>query len=263
MRLFLKLGGSLITDKTREASFLSERMAALAAAIAAARANNPSLQLLIGHGSGSFGHFAARRFGTVAGVQTAEQWAGFAEVGRTARQLNHLVTEALVEAGLPVWPLQPSASAQCADGVLQHLAVEPVQAALEQGLVPLVYGDVTLDAVRGGTIISTEMIFEYLAVRLRPRHVLLLGEVAGVLDADERLIPLITPATLPELTAALGGSHGIDVTGGMASKVQDMVRLAEHVPGLTVHILSGLAPDDVRAALIDPENSPGTRITGF
>ena len=50
------------------------------------------------------------------------------------------------------------------------------------GSVPVVFGDVALDEVRGGTIISTEEIFAWLAVRLRPQRVILAGEVAGVLE---------------------------------------------------------------------------------
>lgn len=260
MRVFVKLGGSLITDKTQEATFLPERMARLAAEIAAARAARPEMQLLIGHGSGSFGHFVARRHDTMSGVQTAEQWRGFAAVSRTVRQLNQLVIDTLAAAGLPVWALQPSASARCRDGLLETYAAQPVKEALAHGLVPLVYGDVALDAARGGTIISTETLFDYLAPRLRPAHILLVGEVPGVLDAAGEVVPRITPGMLAEVEAALGGSHGVDVTGGMASKVRGMVQLVERVPGLTIHILSGVEPGLVEAALRDPVHASGTRI---
>ncbi len=260
MLIFLKLGGSLITDKTRESTFLGERMARLSAAIASAMAARPGLRLLIGHGSGSFGHFAAYRHGTMQGVATAEQWQGFAEVARVAGHLNDLVSEKLAAAGIPVWPLQPSASAECVDGDLRYLEARPLQIALEKGLVPLVYGDVALDTVRGGAIISTEEIFLYLTPILRPRHILLLGEVEGVLDQGGHVIPRITPQILPEIEAVLGGSRGVDVTGGMAGKVREMVRLVQTYPALTIHILSGLEPESVQDALRDPMHAPGTAI---
>ncbi len=261
MLIFLKLGGSLITDKTQEGVFLAERMKRLAAQLQAARMARPDLKLLIGHGSGSFGHFAAQRYHTTAGVRTAEQWQGFAEVARVARHLNHLVTDVLAEAGLPVWPIQPSASAACEDGELRQLAASPLQRALEKGLVPLVYGDVALDTVRGGTIISTESLFFFLAPILRPQRILLLGEVDGVLDGDGQIISRITPETFPRVEAALGGSRGVDVTGGMAAKVRDMVRLVQVCPGLAIHILSGLEPARVREALLDADKATGTLIS--
>ncbi len=260
MLTFIKLGGSLITDKTGVEVFRADRMVALAQAIQAARLARPDLRLVIGHGSGSFGHVAAHRHGTADGVRTAEEWQGFAEVARSAARLNQLVTDVLAEAGVPVWSLQPSASAECTDGVLQRMETHPLQIALDHGLVPLVHGDVALDTVRGGTIISTETILIYLTPLLCPVRVLLLGEVAGVLDVAGNVIPRITPVSLPVVEKALGGSHGVDVTGGMASKVRDMVALVRAFPGLTVHILSGLDAELVRQTLISPEVRAGTLI---
>jgi len=183
-------------------------------------------------------------------------------VACAASRLNRLVMDTLAEAGVPVWSVQPSASAECTDGVLQRMETRTLKAALEHGLVPLVHGDVALDTVRGGTIISTESIFFFLAPVLHPERVLLLGEVAGVLDLAGRVIERITPATFPAVEEALGGSHGVDVTGGMASKVRDMVALVQAFPGLTVRIMSGLDPGLVQRALITPETAAGTLICG-
>ncbi len=260
MLTFLKLGGSLITDKTREGVFLQDRAVRLADEISAAWSARAGLRLLIGHGSGSFGHFAARKHRTMEGVSTPEQWRGFAEVGRTAARLNRLMADALAGAGLPIWPIQPSASAECSGGSLKLLEMRPIRAALDHDLIPLVYGDVALDTARGGTIISTETIFFYLAPLLRPQRVLLFGDVEGVLDESGQVIRRITPGSLPEVEAALGGSRGVDVTGGMASKVRDMVKLVERTPDLTIHILSGLTPGLLHDTLLDPDSAPGTAI---
>jgi isopentenyl phosphate kinase len=256
----VKLGGSLITDKRTERTFHVERATGIARALAEARERDPSLQLIVGHGSGSFGHMAARRHGTMQGVSGMTAWAGFAEVARAASTLNHLLCEVLAEAGLPVLRIQPSAGTVCADGVLAHWDLSAVTAALRSGLVPLVYGDVAFDVVRGGTITSTETLFFYLAGRLNVRRILLLGEVEGVLGLDGRCIPLITPATLPGVEAALGGSAGADVTGGMETKVRDMVALVAGVPGLEVRILDGRDPTRL-GRVLSGESSEGTRIT--
>lgn len=258
MLTFIKLGGSLITDKRESQHFHAEVMQRAAREITSAVQSG--LRLLIGHGSGSFGHVAAQKHGTMVGVHTAEQWRGFAEVATVARRLNTLVVETLHEAGLPVFAVQPSSSAQCSDGKLTSMEVAPIRAALDQGLVPLVYGDVAIDTVRGGTIISTETIFFYLAERLHPARIMLLGEAEGVFDADGKIIPCITPDNLASVAAALGGSHGTDVTGGMASKVRQMVELAQRVPGLEIRIFSGTSAGHIEAALLG-HITPGTLIT--
>jgi isopentenyl phosphate kinase len=242
-------------------------LARLADEIAGALADRPDLRLLIGHGSGSFGHMAAHTHNTRAGVQSPEDWLGYAETARAAAQLNRLVVDALWQAGVPALGIQPSASAHCQDGELLALEERPIRVALEHGLAPVIYGDVALDRVRGGTIVSTEELFAWLAPRLRPRRVILVGEVAGVLSADPasgvagELVPQITPETLPGLAQALGGSRGVDVTGGMVAKVRDMLALAQQSPGLScVQIVSGLTPGLVRSVLGDPASHAGTRI---
>jgi len=261
--VFVKLGGSLITDKTRAYTARHEVIARLAGEARQALDATHDLSLLIGHGAGSFGHWAARPYGTRQGVRTPVQWRGYAEVAAAATRLNRIVTDAFLEAGVPVLSLQPSASARCHDGTLKHLDARPIHAALARGLVPLVYGDVALDDVRGGTIISTEDIFLYLANELCPARILLLGEVDGVLGPDpgSAVVPRITPANFPGLRKTLSGSAGVDVTGGMADKVARMVELVQRHPETCVHILPGAEPGLLAHALLDATLRAGTRIT--
>jgi isopentenyl phosphate kinase len=259
MLTFVKFGGSLITDKRIESSFHEAVVARLGQEIQAAIDSNPELRLLIGHGSGSFGHFAAKQYGTMQGVRTPEQWRGFAHVATTAAELNYLTARTLQAAGLAIWRFQPSASARSRDGVLVELALEPIRQAIAHNITPLVYGDVALDDVRGGTIISTETIFFYLAQQLQVKHILLLGEVEGVYDRDGQVIPEITPENYQTIEDALGGSAGIDVTGGMETKVRDMLALTQTVRGLTIRVMRGSTPDLLRQTLLD-QAQPGTLI---
>lgn len=258
--IFLKLGGSLITDKTVACCVRRDVLTRLAQEVREAIGSNPSLQLVLGHGSGSFGHWAAAPYGTRHGVYTREQWQGFTIVAAAAARLNRIVADAFLEAGVPVFSIQPSASARCRALMLQYLDTWPIQRALTCGLVPLLYGDVALDEVQGGTIISTEDLFVYLAQVFRPSRILLVGEVPGVLAEDGALVPLITPKTFPAFRAALSASRGVDVTGGMADKVARMVELVQRLPGVRVQILSGKEPGLLTRALLNPDLSVGTCI---
>ena len=258
--VFLKLGGSLITDKTHAFAARPEVVARLAQEVRQALASDPDWRLLAGHGSGSFGHWAAKSYGTREGVRTPCQWQGYVEVAAAAARLNRLVADAFLEACVPVLSLQPSASARCHDCTLEYLDTRPICTALAKGLVPLVYGDVALDSVRGGTIVSTEDIFLYLAGVLRPTRILLLSEVPGVLD-NGAPVEAITPTTFPAVRPMLAGSGGVDVTGGMADKVARMVDLVQRLPGTCVHILSGAEPGLLTRVLLDPTLPVGTRIT--
>ncbi len=268
---FLKLGGSLITDKRRPETPRLDVLERLAQEIRQALEmvqSQPGLRLVIGHGSGSFGHVMGQRYGTRQGVRTPEEWYGFAATGDAAARLNRLVTQALLAAGLPAWSIQPSVALRCQDGRIQAGPEETVALALERGLIPVVYGDVALDSVRGGTIVSTEELFQWLARRLRPGLMVLAGEVDGVFTGDPqrdpqaRRIPVITPGDLPAIQAGLGGSIGADVTGGMAAKVAQALEMVQSQPGLRILICSGLEPGTLRRALSHPSPGVGTEIRG-
>jgi isopentenyl phosphate kinase len=149
---------------------------------------------------------------------------------------------------------------------------QPVRRALDQGLVPLVYGDVALDSVRGGTIISTEEIFAWLAKHLRPRRIILAGVVPGVylsprtsaeqtiLRDSSDILNVITPNSAKSLFAVLGGSHGTDVTGGMQAKVLVMCNLVEALSTVSVRVVSGEQPGLLTELLLNPDMKTGTLI---
>ncbi len=260
MLIFLKLGGSVITDKARAYTARREAIMRLAREARRAIEARSDLKLLIGHGSGSFGHRAAAAYGTREGVRTAADWRGYAEVAAAAARLNRLVTDVFLEVGVPVLSIQPSASARCSDGEVVYLDIGPIRETLGRGLVPLIYGDVALDDVRGGTIASTEDLFVYLSDELEPDRIVLLSRVPGVLDRAGDLIPRIRPADLPDLRGPLSGAQAVDVTGGMADKVERMVELVQRRPRITVDIVPGDRPGLLTRCLLDDGLSVGTRI---
>lgn len=250
MLTLLKIGGSLITDKNQRSTLRPEILRQLAQEIRAALDEKPSLSLIIGHGSGSFGHFEAKAHNTINGVSTQVQWQGFASVSRIAAELNYHVASAFANADLPIFRVQPSASVLARNGIIQNMDIQPIIGAVDKGIIPLVYGDVAFDDVLGGTIISTETIFRYLASKLHVKRILLLGEVDGVYDESGEIIPEITSENFETTRTALKGSGGVDVTGGMLTKVQDMLHLANQTPYPDVYILNGKVENRVRDALL-------------
>ncbi len=255
--VFLKLGGSLITDKSRPYTPRGEKIADLARQIAAALTERPEQCLLLGHGSGSFGHTAAKahdtRRGLPAATETKRYWRGFAEVGYQAARLNRLLMGTLHEAGLPAMAFPPSASVTARNGQIISWELAPLRAALDAGILPVVYGDAVFDEALGGTILSTEDLFAFLAREMRPRRILLAGLEEGVWESyPERksLVREITPGSYEAMRERFGEAEGADVTGGMASKVAHMVALVRSSPELEVCIFSGEGTGNVRRALL-------------
>jgi isopentenyl phosphate kinase len=220
------------------------------------------LRLLIGHGSGSFGHVAAQKHHTRDGVQGQAGWLGFAEVWREARALNQIIVEGLTAAGVPVIAFPPSAFMLARDGLPAGWHLDGLEHALNAGLVPLVNGDTVFDTIRGGTILSTEDVFSALAHALSPKRILLAGIEGGVFSdfpACTQRIGHISTASAASVLKDISGSASVDVTGGMRQKVELMLHLAKQIPGLEALIFSGDIPGNVHNALTGA--IIGTRIT--
>jgi isopentenyl phosphate kinase len=185
-------------------------------------------------------------------VRTAEEWSGFAEVWYQASELNRHVMSALTLAGITAVAFAPVASVLARDGKVARWDLEPLRRALKVGILPVVYGDVVFDEVRGGTILSTEDLFDHLARELSPKRILLAGLEQGVwadFPARKGIVSKITPGTYGGIKQRVGSGLGEDVTGGMESKVGLMLELVQSTPGLTAQIFSGEKQGNLSKAL--------------
>ena len=259
--VFLKLGGSLITEKTQRYTVRVDKLEALARELRLALTETPDLRLVLGHGSGSFGHFAffdhlnPSDFPPSAEARPRSDkryWSGVAEVWYRASQLNRHVLDALHIAGVPAIALAPSAAATSRSGEILAWETGPLQAALDSGVLPVIFGDIVFDPILGAQVLSTEVLMWHLAVSLKPSRILLAGlEEAVWADFPERTKPIqsISASNMGAIASSLRGSHGPDVTGGMRSKVEEMLALTQAVPGLRVQIFSGETAGNLGRAL--------------
>jgi isopentenyl phosphate kinase len=254
--VLLKLGGSIITDKTKPFTARQEAIERLAGEIKRALTERgDDLRLIIGHGAGSFGHEAAATYETHKGAIRPDSWLGFAEVTWRMAQLNQVVMTALRQAGVPAIRFQPSASTRTRGEQLMYFETFPLKEVVQHGLVPVIHGDVSVDASQGMSIVSTEKLFDNLARELSPSRILLCGQVEGVYTQDPsthpeaELIDSIDTQEWEKIESSLSGSHGVDVTGGMFTKVRDMYRLTIAMPPMQAMIFSGETAGNLEAVL--------------
>jgi isopentenyl phosphate kinase len=263
--VFLKLGGSLITDKTQPYTPLLDVMDDLALQIATTLQAQTNLRLVLAHGAGSFGHVPASEYKTRDGLPRAtplvvrerdetegNYWKGFAEVWYQASALNRYMMKALHNADVRAIALPPSSSVIASEGSVSVWENTPIRMALASGIVPVIFGDTVFDEVRGGTILSTEDLFMSLTRALHPERILLAGIEAAVWEdfpARTRKVERITPQSFNEIKQGVGKSAAADVTGGMESKVKQMLDLVAENPELSVQIFSGTEPGNIARAL--------------
>ncbi len=227
-RILLKLGGSVITDKSGDCAIDHAAISRLAGVIG----SRPGIPLLIIHGAGSCGHPEAKRFRLAEGLDGSNLSGVFA-THRSVRRLNDAVVEALRENGVEAIGISPIASAVADNGRIRSFASDPLDAMLRKNMVPVLHGDVVMDCSRGASIVSGDQLARHLAVALGCTRVGLATDVPGVIDR-EQIVRVITPESAGGI--ALEGSAHDDVTDGMRGKINELLVLArEGIPSDIFH----------------------------
>lgn len=251
----IKFGGSIITDKSQPYTLQRERVAQLAKEIKAY--NKP---LILAHGSGSFAHTSAKKYGGMKGYTSRE---GLTMVARDAMAINAQIMDILLEKYIPAISLRPMSMVLSDQGALQKHFFSIIPHILEQGFIPVVYGDVIWDRSWKTTIYSGERILGEIALYLQtqgyPVHAVIeVGITNGVYDEKDKTIPQITPTNWDRVQHFITGSAATDVTGGMYHKVKEAITLTEH--NISTYIINGNFPKQLYAALHDMPTT-GTLIT--
>jgi isopentenyl phosphate kinase len=185
-----------------------------------------------GHGSGSFGHVAAARSGLIPGADAKPSPDAIARTQRAAAELHRIVVAALHGAGARPFSFAPSSFLHAAGGRLAGPFAGPIFEALDHGLLPVVYGDVVLDARRGAVIVSTEELFQVLAKEAVRRKLEVaawsgLARPTAFATGSGRTIRVLRRPKPNGRARRVTGASGIDVTGGMALRLRAAGALAE------------------------------------
>ncbi len=260
--IILKLGGSVITRKEEEKPAINhENLKRIAREIE----KSTHQKLIVVHGAGSFGHPLAKKYAIGDEIQDdldlKKKMLGFSLTQHAVKELNGIVSEYLrIHRTLSV-SIQPSSFILTKNKRIQSADLTLIKKYLELGFVPVIYGDVVLDADEsiGMAVLSGDQIVKYLAENLKPERVILATDVDGIYNKNPKKYP---DAHLIEKVSSLGQMETgeettVDVTGGMGGKVSELLSLLEL--GIESEIINANKEDNIRKAL-NGEKVTGTTI---
>lgn len=218
-RVLLKLGGSVITDKSQGRCVINQENLNFIGRVIG-RAEEQELVLV--HGAGSCGHPEAKEHQLDKGLTPIHK-AGIFITHRAVRNLNDAVVNTLRAHGAEAIGMHPLGAGIAQDGRLLDFEKRHITLLLQYGIIPVLHGDVVMDLSRGACIISGDQLVSFLPRAIRIDRIGLATDVPGVLDGG-RVVRRISAASRETLN--LGRSENLDVTGGMKGKIDELLRLA-------------------------------------
>jgi len=221
----VKLGGSVVTEKDRPLTIDGRAIRRLCEELASSNTK----RLIVVHGGGSYGHYLVRSLRLLPPTKSASR-ISLAKVVHGMDELSSAITGGLIESGLPGVVLPTFSVATSMLGRIKALYLKTVRSALDLGLVPVMRGDLCCDEATGYSVVSGDVVAEALAERLRVGKIIMCLDRDG-LEADGRALPVVRMRDR-SYRSLLWSTAGLDVTGGMAHKLEALRPLSRRGMGL-------------------------------
>ncbi len=256
--VIIKLGGSVISDKTKPFSLRINVLEEFSKEIS--EINNIGYKIIIVHGGGSFGHPIAKKFDVNKGYKGKIGLKGFIETIQAMRELNKKIVEILNKNNINSIGFPASTIFISNENSIISAYLEPIIYSLDMGIIPVLCGDAVFDKNKGYSILSGDKICNYLSIHLKASKLIFTLDVDGILSFEND-----KPKLLKELnnindlySIKFRRNENIDVTGGIIYKLEEAFQVAEK--GIKVFFINGLIPGRLKRAILE-EDFYGTKIS--
>lgn len=252
----IKLGGSLLTDKSKPYEARESVMKSTAHEIKSCMDEGLIESLVIVHGVGSFGHPPVLEYKLHKGYTSPEQFIPLSKTQRVVNEFRHMITKEFQEAGLPVNLLHPSSMIVAEKMRIIKTFFEPLEGWVSLGMVPLLGGDLLYDAVMGFSVGSGDLLAVELARKLKAKRLIYAMDVSGFYDdnprtnTDAKLIDRLTLAGLRDILIDMEQKGTADASGAMKGKLHSISTASDLISsGLDVVLLSMMNEGNLTAFL--------------
>ena len=244
----IKLGGSVITDKSKKSSFKSEIMDNLSQEIK--KANK---KCIIIHGAGSFGHILAKKYDLNQGYVNNYQFKGFSETMQMVQILNSHVLKSLNLNGNQAVSIAPHNILKLNNHNIDKKNFEIFSDFLKKNFMPVTFGDIVLDEKLVFSICSGDLLVFELAKYFKPEKVIFVIDEDGLytsnpkLNKKAELLKNTNRIEIKKLSTNL--NNHADVTKGMEGKISIINKIAKL--GIDTILLNGNKYERLYDALIE------------
>ena len=255
--LILKIGGSVITHKETSKQENNEVIEHIQNQL-----SEIDQKYILVHGGGSYGHPIADRYQIHKGLnkKIPNQLIGLTETHNAMLELNSLIISGLLKRDIPAFPLHASSlCSQKEDKIDFLLAIKNIENVLNNGFVPVLYGDVIFHHPNSFSILSGDRIISEICTNI---HSYTVSKVIYAMDQDgiiidDELVEEISCSKLDDLPIH-DDPKMVDVTGGLKGKLTEIQKICQL--GIPVLLINGTRNNYIKSAM-QSINIRSTRIS--
>jgi isopentenyl phosphate kinase len=257
----LKLGGSLLTDKSTPYKLREGILDSIASELLECIKLGLIESLIVIHGVGSFGHPPVIEFKLYTGFRNANQLVNLSKTQNIVNKFRLMIVDSFIKAGIPVNLMHTSSMVVRKKGNISHFALDALKGYLSIGMVPLIGGDMIYDREIGFSICSGDLLAVHIARELGANQLIFASDVEGVYDKDPKVhsnAVMIKEININEIEIMVSGMEDTnrkDITGRMKGKLLSIIPMRDLIEkGLKVSILSMRTPNTLKKFLEGDEN---------
>jgi len=254
--LVLKLGGSLLTDKSTPYKLRDDVLDKVATEIKECIDLGLIKSLVIVHGVGSFGHPPVLQYNLHKGFKDKSQLISMSKTQQVVNKLRKTIASKFIDKGIPINLMHASSMVVGNKMVISDHAFESLKGFLSLGMVPLIGGDMMYDNSMGFSVCSGDQIAVLLSRVLNAERLMFATDVPGVYDQDPQLgkkaqlLKELNINDLDNVLKKLDKSREIDASGRMRGKLLSLVSATDQIKkGLKVAIFSMIEKDTLKKHL--------------
>ena len=267
--IIIKLGGSLLTDKSTPYKLKEDILKAVAVEIKECFDLDLIKKLVVIHGVGSFGHPPVLKYYLHKGFENKDQLISLSKTQQIVNEFRKKIATTFLEEGIPINLMHASSMVVGEKMRITEDYFNSLVGYLSLGMVPLIGGDMMYDKVMGFSVCGGDQLAVILSRVLQAKKLLFVTDVPGVFNKDPNsgekvhLLREININELGELLTKMNISMTKDATGKMKGKLSALISIKDLIKkGLDVVILS-MNKKDILKSYLKGEETELTRISYY
>lgn len=252
----IKLGGSLLTDKSKPYTARMSTIASAARELRVCIEEGLIESLIIVNGVGSFGHPPVLEYKLFKGFTGPEQLIPLSKTQGIVNEFRLIITREFQEAGLPVNLLHPSSMVVAEKMRISKTSFEPLKGWMTLGMIPILGGDLLYDTAMGFSVGSGDELAIALARSLGAKRLIFAMDESGIFNDNPKKNPgakLLREININNIDSVIEGLKQVgkvDASGAMKGKLSSIGIVRDLIEkGLETTLISMMKYGNLKALL--------------